>query len=169
MAEALLRDRLTARGVDDVRVHSAGLMRGGVAATEGARGVVAGLDGHVSRQLSVDLVAGADLVLGMAREHVREAVVMDRAAFPRSFTFKELVRRGTVEGPRGPHEAFDEWLQRIGGGRRAADLLGASADDDVADPIGGPPSAYRATAAELDALIDRFVELAWPRPNMSGA
>ena len=162
MAEALLRARLAARGVGEVHLRSAGLLAGGVPATKGARGIVGGLDGHVSRRLSSDLVTAADLVVGMAREHVREAVLLDRGAFPRSFTLKELVRRGSAAGARRAGETMPEWLHRVGAHRKPADLLGASPDDDVADPIGGPPSAYEATAAELDGLVARLVELAWP-------
>lgn len=83
MAEALLRRRLEAAGIP-ARVHSAGLLPGGRPATADGVAVMAarGLDtsAHVSRQLTRDLVAGADLVIGMAREHVREAVVLEPAA-----------------------------------------------------------------------------------------
>jgi hypothetical protein len=38
-------------------------------------------------------------------------------------------------------------------------MLGASAIDDVADPIGGPLSMYEATAGELSALVASLVAL----------
>ena len=42
------------------------------------------------------------------------------------------------------------------------DVLATRPDLEVADPIGGSNRAFRACAAELDQLIERFVRLAWP-------
>jgi hypothetical protein len=39
------------------------------------------------------------------------------------------------------------------------ELVGDSPDDDVNDPIGGPDTAFEATAAELDALLAELVAL----------
>ncbi len=98
MAEALLRDALGRRGVE-ASVSSAGLFRGGVPASPGSVKAMAqrGLDleAHRSRTVTEDLLLGADLVLGMARLHVREAVVAVPQVWPRAFTLKELVRRGS--------------------------------------------------------------------------
>jgi hypothetical protein len=47
-------------------------------------------------------------------------------------------------------------------GRDRASLLGDSADDDVADPIGGPPLAYAQTADLLSHLTGRLADLCWP-------
>ncbi len=79
----------------------------------------------------------------MAREHVREAVVLASAAFPKVFTLKELVRRGEAIGPRGADESLADWLARAHAGRTSADLMGNSDADDIADPIGMPRSAYQ--------------------------
>src|SRR4051794_7487323 len=100
MAEALLRARLDTRGAAGVRVHSAGLLKGGMPATSNAREVVAGLDAHVSRQLTGAMIDDADLVIAMTRDHLREAVVLRPDAFRRTFTLKELVRRARRVGPR---------------------------------------------------------------------
>ena len=58
-----------------------------------------GLDisSHRSRTMSRQLLAEADLVVGMAREHVREAVLAVPDLWARAFTLKELVRRITGE------------------------------------------------------------------------
>jgi protein-tyrosine phosphatase len=164
MAEALLRSRFADLGVD-VRVSSAGVLRDGDPAS--AHGVdilrARGLDmtSHRSRAITPVLLSSADLILGMAREHVREAVVMAPALWPRTFTLKELVRRGEASGPRGAGEPFGDWLARVGHGRRVADLSGSSPADDIVDPIGGPRSAYEELAAELDDLLDRLVAVAF--------
>lgn len=168
MAETLLRSHLAGSG-DDVNLSSAGLMEGGRPATDHGRTVMAerGLDlsGHVSRHLDPELVASADLIIGMAREHVREVAVIDRTALARAFTLKELVRDATAVGPRPAGQSLAGWLGRVAGGRRPATLLGAGHDDayDVADPIGRSKADYRATADELDHLLACLVEMAWPR------
>ena len=165
MGEVLLRRALDARGVDAV-VRSAGALPGGVPASPGSvramarRGLV--LDGHRSHQLLAEEVAAADLVVCMARSHARNAVVLHPGSWPRAFTLKELVRRGEAGGPRRPGQPLDGWLAEIGRGRQRAALLGADPDDDVADPIGRPDSAYEATAALLEDLVGRAVALAFP-------
>jgi protein-tyrosine-phosphatase len=109
-------------------------------------------------------IAAADLVIGMAREHVREAAVLDGDAFGRTFTLKELVAAGRVRGGRTPGEPIPGWLARVSEGRRRQALLGASYDEvfDVADPVGLPVGEYEATAQELEALLDELVGLIWP-------
>jgi len=164
MAEVLLRDRFRSSGVD-ARVASAGLLRSGQPAS--AHGVdlmrERGLDmgAHRSRTIAPELLTSADLILGMAREHVREAVVMATTVWPRTFTLKELVRRGEAAGPRQADEPMDAWIARVAQGRRVADLSGSSPEDDIVDPIGGPRSAYERLAAELDDLLDRMVAVAF--------
>ena len=171
MAQVLLQHRLDGLGVQ-ARVHSAGELRGGVAASAGSVRAMAarGLDlgAHRSRTMTADQLRGADLVIGMARRHVREAVLAAPEAWPRTFTLKELVRRGEQAGPRPPGEPLETWLARVGVGRRPSDLLGDGPGDDVADPIGSPDPVYERTAAELCDLVDRLVELAF-RHAGSGA
>ncbi len=162
MAESLLRHRLSGIGVD-ARVSSAGLLRPDQPASAHGIDILRerslDMTAHRSRTMTRDLLRSSDLVLAMAREHVREAVVLDPSLWPRTFTLKELVRRGEAIGPRGHDESVGEWLARAGLGRRIADLTGSSPADDVADPYGGPRSAYERMAAELDDLLDRLVTL----------
>ena len=47
-------------------------------------------------------------------------------------------------------------------GRRPADLLGQSRDDDVADPTTDPLADYDVMAREVDELVAELVDLAWP-------
>jgi protein-tyrosine phosphatase len=165
MAEALLRARLAAVGVDAV-VSSAGDLPGGVAASPGSVKAMAarGLDltAHESRTLTPDLLERADLVLTMARRHLRSAVTLQPAAFPKTFTLKELVRRGRDVGPRAAGQPLDEWLAALHQGRTTSALLGEDPADDVADPIGGPDHLYAATADELERLVDEAIALAHP-------
>jgi protein-tyrosine phosphatase len=162
MAAALLGRRLDEAGVKAV-VSSAGLLFDGRPATDHGQAVMAGrgLDtsGHRSRKLQRGIVTGADLLIGMARTHVREAVALEPDVWTRAFTLKEIVRRGEERGGRAPGEPLEDWLARLHAGRRLPDLLGDSEADDVADPIGGPRKAYERTAEELDGLTARLSRL----------
>lgn len=164
VAEGMLRHRLEGLGVE-AKVRSAGLLHSGQPAHTssielmGERGI--DISRHRSYRLSEAIVRTADLVLGMAREHVREAVVLVPQAFPKAFTLKELVRRGERVGPRREDESVAGWLARAHEGRTSADLLGSDYDDDVADPIGLPRSAYERMAEEMGELLDRLVSLLW--------
>lgn len=174
MAEALLRDLIARAGVD-ATVSSAGLYRGGSPATGHAVETMAarGLDlgGHRSRQLGSDLLATADLVIGMARQHVLEAGVTRPDSLPVAFTLKELVRRGEAVGPRREGEPVGDWLRRVGAGRDPRAMLGVGHDPDldVEDPVGKGRSDYEATAAELEHLLGRVVALVWPTAVPVGA
>ncbi len=165
MAEALLVEALAERNLD-AEVSSAGRLYDGQPATDTAVDTMEdrGLDisGHESRRMTSAMVGSADLIVAMAREHLREAAVMRPDAYPRTFTLKELVRRGEAEGPRAGGEPLSDWLARLHKRRRPLDHLGESDLDDVADPVGQGPAVYQATAAELDDLVGRAVELIWP-------
>jgi protein-tyrosine-phosphatase len=162
MAAALLAERFDALGVD-ARVHSAGLVSDGRPATDHGVAVMAarGLDtsAHQSRRITPDLLREADIVIALAREHVREVVGEWTPAWPRTFTLKEIIRRGEHVGARPPDTPVADWLARLHQGRSAVNLIGSSPDDDVADPIGRPLEDYRRTANELDGLTERLALL----------
>jgi protein-tyrosine phosphatase len=162
MAAALLAVRLADASVP-AEVASAGMVLGGRPAWPEAQAVMAerGIDlsAHESRQMSAGDVANADLVLGMTREHVREAVVLEPSAYDRAFTLKELARRSSVE-PRCDRP-LGAWFAALAAERGLEDLLGADSADDVEDPIGRPITAFRATAAELEVLVARVVHASW--------
>lgn len=166
MLEVFLGSALRARGID-ARVHSAGTMADGrpavleVVEVSAERGH--DLRPHVSQRLSPELVLGADLVLPLAREHLREAVVMAPEAFVRIFTPKELVRRAAAVGGRRPGEPLPDFLARAHEGRTPRELMGDDPTDDVVDPIGGPRSGYERTAVELEQLAFALAGLLAPQ------
>jgi len=167
----MLRHRLEALGAD-VRVRSAGLLDNGRPAHSSSIDVLSGrgldITTHRSRRVTAGIARSADLVLAMARDHVREAVVLAPEIFPKVFTLKELVRRGEAVGPRKAGESVAEWLDRAHAGRTANDLMGTSDADDVPDPIGLPRTAYEHMVEELDEQLDRLVALLWaPRYEQS--
>jgi protein-tyrosine phosphatase len=163
-ATTLLRVANTRRVT--ITAASCGLLAGGqrppseMVATMAARGI--DLRDHLSRQLTVDMVEDASLVIGMAREHVREVVSLRPDSWGRTFTLKELVRRAADQVPRGQAQRMSEWLETLHEGRKRVDLLGSSPADDVADPVGGPRSEFEATANEIEQLISGLVDRAWP-------
>jgi protein-tyrosine-phosphatase len=162
MAEFLLARRLAAAGVD-AHVHSAGLLDDGQSPPPDGVEVMAtrGLDtsAHRSRRMTEAMLRDADVVVGMAKEHVREAVLLVPEVWPKTFALKDLVRRGEDAGARSPDQPFEEWLAKVHAGRTRADMLGASSEDDVADPIGRRRSFYERTAEELDDLTTRLAKL----------
>ena len=166
LAAAALRAHAAERGLP-VRVASAGVLAvPGSAATSSTidAGRRRGLDlaDHQSRRVDARLVAGADLVIGLERAHVRELVVLQPSSFPRTFTLRELARRAADVGPRAPDESMAQWLARAQAGRRPTDMLGTSPDDDVADPTVSRSVDHLTMAEELDRLADQVLGLLFP-------
>lgn len=172
MAEGLLRRWLAQSGVG-ASVGSAGLLPGGVPATPDAVATMAqrqvDIRHHVSRTLDAETARSTPLVIGMTRHHVREACAGYGAPLARTFTLKELVRRGEEVGGRREGESVGEWLDRVGAGRRPADLMGDEPDDDIADPVGRPRAVYEDTADELEGLLGCLVDLLVGGPPRSAA
>jgi protein-tyrosine phosphatase len=168
MVEFMLREHLARRGVA-VDVSSAGTMGAGQPASDEVIELLKarGLDArsHRSAVLDPDVIAGTDLVIGMARDHVRAVSMAVPGAFGKTFTLKEVVRRGAAAGPRRTDEPMAAWLGRLGEGREPRQLLGSSPDDDVADPIGRRFKVFKQMATELDALVPAAADLAFPRPS----
>ena len=129
MAEALLRDAVAARGLDQVTVASAGTGAwDGAPVSEGAYlvGLENGLDlsHHRARLLTRELVRGSDLILVMSGHHLARVGGAGRR------------RQGAAARRlRGP-------------GRGSA---------EVSDPYGSDLASYRATFAELQELISAVV------------
>lgn len=164
MAQALLARRLAGTGAV-ASVRSAGMLGAGEPPAPEVISALAcrGLDvsAHRSCRIAQEDLARTDLVLTMARAQLRHAVVTAPAVWSRAFTLKELVRRGQLAGPRPPRQPLADWLALTHHGRDRSGLLGDCLADDVADPWGGPPAAYIATAAQLDDLLGQLVDLAW--------
>ena len=164
-------ERLFRRGLEGVRdvdgetwtVTSAGTRRvdaqTDMNTVTAAAGIGIDLNGHLPRVLDREILTtdGADLVLVMTREHLRDVVVLDRDAWSRTFTLKELVRRAQGVEPPTAADGVTGWLRRLGEGRRAADMIVADPLDDLADPHGLPRPAHVAMIDETSALVDQLV------------
>lgn len=165
IAEAFLGAMARDQGLN-VTAESAGTLQGYRSIAPSALAAI-GSDGldmshHQSRLLGRRAIRRSDLVLGMAREHVRETVALDPPAWQRSFTLKEFVRRGEAVGARPEGEPLGAWLEKVGAGRRREELLGSSTADDVADPMNGGDALCRAIADEVRDLVHRVLLLIEP-------
>lgn len=119
------------------------------------------LGDHRPRVVTAADVHAADLVLTMAREHLRSVVATAPAAWPKTFTLRELVRRA---GSVPPATGVDAWLAAAGAGRRAAELMAPSVDDDLADPYRRGRGANDEMVRDLAALTAELVRLGpWRR------
>lgn len=166
LAEQLLRARLAPLGI---AVESAGVSAlVGVGMPDPAHEIASQLgvsdaDTHVARQVTVDMVRSADLVLAMAREHRRALVELTPAATRKTFTVRELanIAAGITD---------DELREEIGSAtgddalRAAVGLAAAlrgvvaplpSPDDlDVVDPYRQPVDVYEKSAGQLVPAVD---------------
>jgi protein-tyrosine phosphatase len=164
IAEGLLHDALQRKFAERApMVSSAGTsgLEGSGAMPESVQAAAElGIDigGHVARRLTAAMADGPDLLLCMASDH-RDMLAVGSDRDDRAFTLKELVRLvETLPDPTtdaGP----ERMIERIAAANDARRLgvVPVSHDDDVADPLGQPLEAYRATAWELETWIQRLV------------
>ena len=153
LAGLLLRRAVEQRGLR-VEVLTAGLGEPGRPATpptvEAAEHLGLDLRDHQSRKVDRDLLAGADLVLGM------------EPVWRRAFTLREAVRRAEAEGPRSRAEPLRVWCSHLSAGRDRMSLMGSSTEDDVRDPTSDWSVDHATTASDLAELVERLVICAWP-------
>ena len=161
MAEALLRHRLEAGRRR--RRRRLGRAHGRRRRRLGSGGRRARRPGHRPRRPREPhdgrrRVAAADLVIGMERRHVQEAIVAGARGRARVVHPRDLVRRAELAPPRRRTRPLRARGRRaVGRAGSRADLLGVG-DDAVDDPIGRSHGHYERTAAELDDLLDRLVD-----------
>ena len=102
-AALLLRQHLGDEAGAEVTVHSAGTFGADNGPPSRARrgGQTFGIDlgSHVARIVDPGMIETADLVVGLAREHVRETVVAVPSSFPRTFTLGRSYVAGSRWGP----------------------------------------------------------------------
>ena len=120
------------------------------------------LAGDRSRLITAEAVKRADVVLTMEHYQVAEVVLIAPDAWERTFTLREIVRRGQRVGQRAPNDDLADWFRRLSAGRTRMELVGAW-HLDVADPAGQGSLAIERTADEIQGLVDGLVDLAWPK------
>lgn len=123
-----------------------------------------GIDGSAfrARQLTAELVADADLVLGASREHRAAAVTLVPRAAVRTFTIREFDRLlSGVDAADLPTEQVERAAALVRGaaGQRGLIRPTRPEDDDVADPYGGPAAGYPPCADLIEASLQRWLTL----------
>jgi len=175
VAEQYLRAGLTAAGLQDIRVESAGTM-----AQDGqempaqaqtlARRYGADPSGHGARYLFEGHVAGADLVFGMAREHRRAVVSLFPRASRVTFTLREFARLAQGMTDDDLREAAALPLSDSAGRLRSAVAAVAARrglvepaqdplDDDVVDPYKLSDSVFDESGRQLVPAADVVIDL----------
>jgi protein-tyrosine-phosphatase len=156
IAAALFAQRV-GRAPSTISIGSAGLRFTGEPTPEigislmSERGI--DLTEHRSSPVTEQSIKDADLILGMAREHVREIVAISPEAWPKTFTIKDFVRRAERSGPPGRHQRFADWLESIGAEREPYDALGTNPGDEVPDPYGQRAKVWNRVIEDLDDLV----------------
>ena len=156
MAAGLLAAMARERGVP-IEVRSAGLVTEDRPAAPEAVALLArrGIDigEHRSTLLRPESVADADLILGMERQHAREAAVLAPERVARCHPLLALARSASG-APREGAEDVRSWLDRIGAIRAPYELLGRDHQDAIPDPYGRGKAAFRAALNEIEGALD---------------
>lgn len=135
---------------------SAGLLTGGgPMPPNGVRvAAEAGFDmtDHRSERVDIGRMAEWDLVLTMTREHARELVAAEPGLWPRTFTILQFAR-WLDEHPPGRHADVRGWVELVAADRPRTEMIGSRPEDEIADPVNGPPAEWRELLRVLtDAL-----------------
>lgn len=117
------------------------------------------LRAHRPTPFSKEDAAASDLVLAMTRSLLRTMVLSAPVIWPRSFTLKELVRRGTSTTPPVPGETVATWLGRVHGSRDRAELTSLDPVDDLRDPMVDATESNEEMFGELERATRRLARL----------
>lgn len=165
MAQAFLSSELERRG-RQVDVCSAGLMAGGKPADKKVVWVMGGLgfdvSGHLSTKASGALQRKPDLILVMAREHLRALSELEPGITSRAFTLKEFVQLAWMEGERHDDEPISAYLERLRASRSISAITSPDTEEDVTDPIGRRKRAFARCASELQSLVREVADMLYP-------
>ena len=112
-------------------------------------------DHHRSCQLTSDDLAGADLVIAMAVEHVEYVRRVEPGAAARTGTLKRLAR----DLPGGAGE-LRERVAALG-----LDAVELAQWEDIEDPVSGDVEQFHRCASEIDALLTALVPLLTVEPT----
>jgi hypothetical protein len=99
----------------------------------------------------------------MEHYQVAEVALIAPDAWDRTFTLREIARRGQRVGRRAPNEDVPDWFRQLSAGRTRTELVGAW-HLDVADPAGQGSLAIERTADEVDGSSTA----SWTWPGQSG-
>jgi glycine hydroxymethyltransferase len=166
IAEGFLRQMLADRNIAGMDVESAGVsgLDGYPAMPEAVTALFernVDISSHLARRLTRTMAESADLVVGMSSGHRDAMVRLAPKSAGRTFTLKELVNLLDQQGQRPSRGAPAE---RMSAAISEADTLrraGAASDltdEDIPDPLGLGPEAFRAIAWQIEGLTEQLVE-----------
>jgi protein-tyrosine phosphatase len=163
MAAAIMARR-AGRSGSALRTSSAGFTEAGRSSPDATVRVMAerGIDltQHRSRVVTVPVLDGADLVLGMTRAHVWDAALLAPDVLERAFVIGEIVRMNRLAGGREPGEKFVDWVARLFAVRQHA-LNSIVASDEVLDPFGRPRRHHGRAARQIEERVLDLVDCAF--------
>lgn len=155
--EHLLKDALP--GVD-VRSAGVGAVVGAPVdepVAEYLRGRGLEIGDFAARQLTPAMIADADLVLALTRQHRARILDLVPAAVRRTYTLREFARvlesLPEVPGDGTPAERLAAVLPKVAAGRSLAPRR-PPGEDDVQDPYGYGPGVYRQSLADIQRAVD---------------
>jgi protein-tyrosine-phosphatase len=139
MAEGILKSALKKKGVRHVDVSSAGthglhFAPASVFGAQIAKQKGVDLFRHRSRELTADMIKGANLILVMAQEHLDHISRIAPNAVNKTFLLRTFAR---VRG--------------------ASNRGGEEIDPSVKDPIGGSLEEYQRSFSEIETEIERIL------------
>lgn len=164
MAE-LLRRHVAAiasrRRIPSVKVTSAGTAAEALAPIAGVQqqlnrfGIT--MAPHVGRQITQELVEGADLILVSEPEHVVWIAGRWANAYGRTFTLPEIVGYLDDVGPRR-NRSMSEWTWELAARRpRPQAYMTPDLVPALRDPTGGAEDVWARITNDIDSLISRLV------------
>lgn len=162
LAAGLLVDAADARGLENVRVASAGFLPGGREPHESVVSILdeSGVDltDKRSRRLDETIVGGAQLVLTMTSEHARRLVGEFPLATKKVWVLRDFCSRITA---RAEGQSVADWLADMD--RQHPRSYADDSDRlDVPDPIGEAHDAFTELGDELSNLISWLLACAYP-------
>jgi protein-tyrosine-phosphatase len=127
--------------------------------------------GFTARQLEPQMIADADLVLTMTREHRREVLGLVPRALSRTFTVREAAALlGVLDGDLPEEEHFGQRVRSFVAALAAARPRRSGGDDDIADPMGRPVQGHQEVGqAVAEALLPVLAALVTTHPQVDGA
>lgn len=161
MMAALLDSMLTDRvGSGAVVVRSSGFGPAGVPPIDDAVDAMArrGLDvsGHLSRDTTLALVDGADVIVTAERDHVVRVAALSPRAFPKAMTLPELIERSA--GVEAPTHGVAQWVQAMTADRGTQAYLRADVPE-IADPTGTAPRVFERAVADIEQQCGHVADL----------
>ncbi|MCQ2001784.1 arsenate reductase/protein-tyrosine-phosphatase family protein [Arthrobacter zhaoxinii] len=167
MAERLLQSGLDQMAPGEFEVTSAGT---GALVGSGIEPHVAGFvnifggssAGFTSRQLTLEVLQGQDLVLALTRGHRSKIVELAPGLLRRTFTLRELARLLPLVDADPDATTADRWQAAMARALRLRSAHPAGPEeDDVVDPYRRSDDVYQQMVRELTPAVDAL--LAWER------